>query len=194
MTSSGWLPLDFVSDLLICKLREEWDVFHDTECPSWDQVPLQNIQLGLNIFYSWTFSLAQTLKNILCGKVTERVVLLPDKYIKVCCRLKGLTGYCFKYIDRPFASELTIYIWSEVSQRFTILTHLINLARWLTNDIEKILPRKHSYPNLIPIWPLWGHILTISCFLLPDVLARTTQGKATGRLVRTTRRLWFPQS
>ena len=39
--SPDWLPLGLVC--VICKLWV-WDVFHDTECPIWDQVPLNNIQ------------------------------------------------------------------------------------------------------------------------------------------------------
>ena len=36
LISLDWLPLDFTSDLVICKLGEEFDVFHGTECPDWD--------------------------------------------------------------------------------------------------------------------------------------------------------------
>ena len=42
MQSPGWQPTKCValmSDLVICKFRKSW---HDTECPYWDQVSLNN--------------------------------------------------------------------------------------------------------------------------------------------------------
>ena len=43
--TANWLPLDFVSNYVTCKVWEELDVFHDTKCPHWDQ-EVNNIKLN----------------------------------------------------------------------------------------------------------------------------------------------------
>ena len=52
LQSPAWLPLGHVSDLITCKLYEEFDVFHNTKYPYWNQLSLAaglNFDLALYI-------------------------------------------------------------------------------------------------------------------------------------------------
>ena len=46
LQSSDWLPLGLMSDLIICMLCEELDVFNDIQCPWWEQVHFNNIKFN----------------------------------------------------------------------------------------------------------------------------------------------------